>query len=90
MEKITSDVVLISAVKRINRLLMFMGVFYLVYFLFQPKVNVFLILLALSHLSFALLSHRHLIITDTLAIELERAKTALGDVSKEMREIHPG
>ena len=61
-----------------------------VLFLFQPKVNVFLILLAFSHLSFALLSHKHLMITDTLSIELERAKTALGDVSKEMREIHSG
>ena len=90
MGKITSDEVFIGTVKRINRLLMFMGVFYLLYFLLQTSANIFLILLALSNVAFALLSHRHLMITETLAIELERAKTALGDVSKEMREIHPG
>jgi len=31
-----------------------------------------------------------LLITNRLAAELERAKAALGDVSKEIREMHQG
>ena len=90
MKEMTRDEVFINVVKRINRLLIIMGIFYLVYFLFQTKVNMFLILLALSHITFALLSHQHLMITDRLAIELDRAKNSLADVSKEMREMHSG
>ncbi|NQV04493.1 MAG: hypothetical protein HQ532_03245 [Candidatus Omnitrophica bacterium] len=89
MKQMTSDEVFIGTVKRINRILVIMGVFYLLYFLFQTSVNIFLILLALSNVAFALLSHKHLMITDKLALELDRAKISLGDVSKEMREIHP-
>ncbi|MBU1007275.1 MAG: hypothetical protein KKH08_06785 [Candidatus Omnitrophica bacterium] len=89
MKELAKYEVFIGMVKRINRLLVLMGIFYLVYFLLQTKVNVFLILLALSNMGFALLSCKHLIITDTLANELERAKMALNDVSKEMREFHP-
>ena len=89
MKKITMDEIFIGVVQRINRLMIITGIFYLIYFLFQTKVNIFLILLALSHLAFALLSHQHLMITERLSIELERAKKALGDVSEEMREIHP-
>lgn len=89
MKELTSEEVFINVVRRINGYLIIMGIFYLVYFLLQDKVNVFLILLALSNMGFALLSHKHLMITDRLASELWRAKTALGDVSKEMREIHP-
>jgi len=89
MKTITRDEVLVNVVKRVNRLLIMMGIFYLVYFLFQTRINVFLILLALSHIAFALLSHQHLMITDRLANELDRARTSLGDVSREMREMHP-
>lgn len=89
MKKITRDEIFIGVVQRINRLLIMTSIFYLIYFLFQTKVNIFLILLALSHITFALLSHQHLMVTERLAIELERAKTSLADVSKEMREMHP-
>ncbi|MFC1620835.1 hypothetical protein ACFL2G_00885 [Candidatus Omnitrophota bacterium] len=89
MKDQTSEEVFINVVKRINLYLIILGVIFLVYFIVQTKVNVFLFLLALLNLSFALLSHKHLIITNRLAIELRRAKGSLSDVSKEMREIHP-
>ena len=86
---ITNEEIFINVVRRINRYLMIMGVFFLVYFLLQTKVDIFLFFLALSYMAFALLSYKHLIVTDRLAIELQRAKTTLGDISKEMKEIHP-
>ena len=89
MEEIKNEEVFVNAVRRVNRIFIIMSIFYLVYFLFQTKVNVFLFLLALSHITFALLSHKHLMITDRLSIELERARTALGDVSRDMRDMHP-
>lgn len=89
MEKITSEELFIEVVKRVNRYLIIMGVFFLVYFLIKTKVDVFLFFLALSCVAFALLSHKHLIITDRLAAELRRAKTSLADVSEETREMHP-
>lgn len=89
MEKRTNDEIFINVVRRVNRYLIILGVFYLIYFLLNTKVDVFLFLLALSHMAFALLSLKHLQITDRLAIELERAKMALVDVSRETREMHP-
>ncbi len=88
MGKLTSEEIFIEVVGRINRLLILLGIFFFVYFLFNTKLNVYLLLLALLNLAFSLLSYKHLIITNRLAAELERAKTALGDVSKETREMH--
>lgn len=88
MKNITSEEMFIEVVNRVNRLLVVMSAFYLVYFLFQTKVDKFLFLLALSHAAFALLSHKHLIITNRLAAELRRAKTALDDITRETREMH--
>ncbi len=85
----TSEEVFINVVKRINLYLIILGVIFLVYFVIQTKVNVFLFLLALLNVGFALLSHKHIIITNRLAIELRRAKESLGDISKEMKDIHP-
>jgi hypothetical protein len=89
MKEMTSEEIFISIVRRINGYLIIMGAFYFLYFWLQTKVNMFLFLLALSNMGFALLSHKHLIITDRLSAELWRAKTALDDVSKDMREMHP-
>lgn len=89
MERITSEEVFIYAVSRINRLLFMLGVFFFVYFIFNTKVNIYLFLLALLNVAFALLSYQHLRITDRLSIELKRARLALGDVSKDTREMHP-
>ena len=69
-------------------MLILLGMFFLLYFLLNTNINVYLLLLALLNLAFSLLSYKHLIITNRLAAELERAKTALGDVSKETREMH--
>lgn len=89
MEELTNEEIFINVVKRVNHYLIIMGVFFLVYFLLQTKVDIFLFLLALSNMGFAFLSYKHVIITDRLAIELKRARETLGDVEKEMREIHP-
>ncbi len=88
MGKLTSEEIFISVVARVNRLLIILGIFFFVYFLLNTKINIYLLLLALLNLAFSLLSYKHLIITNRLAAELERAKTALGDVSKETREMH--
>ena len=90
MRKITGDEVFIEVVSRVNGYLVLMGIFFLIYFLFQTQVDIFLFFLALSYMVFALLSHKHLIITNRLSIELQRAKSALGDVTKETREMHSG
>lgn len=89
MEKMTSEEIFIYTVARINRLLILLGIFFFIYFLFNTKANVYLFLLALLNVAFALLSYQHLRITDRLSIELKRAKMALGDVFKDTREMHP-
>ncbi len=88
MEDLKKEELFISVVARVNRYFIIMGVFFLVYFVLQTKVNVFLFLLALSFMAFALLSHKHLDITNRLYIELQRAKNALKDVSEETRRMH--
>jgi hypothetical protein len=88
MGKLTSEEIFIAVVARVNRLLIILGIFFFVYFLLNTKINVYLLLLALLNLAFSLLSYKHLIITNRLAAELDRAKTTLGDVSKEIREMH--
>ncbi len=89
MKQMTSEEIFLSVVGRINTYLIVLGVALLVYFLLKTKVDIFLFLLAIFNMLFALLSYKHLAITNRLAIELERARGVLGDVSKEMREIHP-
>ena len=89
MQEMTREEFFISVVRRINGYLIILGIFYFLYFLFKAKVDIFLFILALSNMGFALLSHKHLIITDRLSTELWRAKTALDDVSKDMRDMHP-
>jgi hypothetical protein len=88
MRKLNKEEMFIGVVARINRLLIMLGVFFLLYFLLNTKVDIFLLLLALMNLAFSLLSYKHLLVTNRLAAELERAKMALNDVSKEIREIH--
>lgn len=90
MEKIASEEIFIAVVMRVNRLLIILGVFFFVYFMMNNKVNLYLFLLALLNLAFSLLSYKHLLITSRLAVELERAKIALQDVTKETREMHQG
>lgn len=90
MEKVTSEEIFIAVIMRVNRLLIILGVFFFVYFVLNTKVNLYLFLLALLNVAFSLLSYKHLLITNRLAAELERAKTALHDVAKETREMHQG
>jgi len=90
MAKLTSEEIFIAVVARVNRMLIILGIFFFIYFLLNTKVNGYLFLLALLNLAFSLLSYKHLLITNRLAAELERAKAALGDVSKEIREMHQG
>jgi len=88
MKSFTSEEIFIEVVARVNRLLIILGIFFLIYFLLNTKVNIFLLLLALLNLAFSLLSYKHLLITARLAAELERAKMALADMSKETRRMH--
>ena len=88
MKDKTNEEVFLDVVSRVNKYLVIMGVFFLLYFLLKSKVDTFLFLLALSNVAFALLSHKHLVITNRLAVELRRAKTTLEDISKQTREMH--
>lgn len=90
MENFTKEEMFIAVVARVNRLLILLGLFFFAYFMLNTKVNVYLLLLALLSMAFSLLSYKHLIITNRLAAELERAKTALGDIREETRKIHEG
>jgi len=90
MEKLTREELFINVVARINRYFIMMSCFFLIYFLLKVKIDIFLLLLALSYTIFALLSHKHLAITNRLAIELKRAKTTLADIARESAEMHPG
>lgn len=88
MKDMTNEEIFIEIVSRVNRYLIIMGVFFLAYFLLKTEVDIFLFLLALSIMAFALLSHKHLIITNRLAVELRRAKMVLEDATREIREMH--
>ena len=90
MEKIKGEEVFIAVIMRVNRLLIILGVFFFVYFMLNSRVNLYLFLLALLNVAFSLLSYKHLLITSRLAAELERAKLALQDVTKETRNMHQG
>ncbi|MBU1062368.1 MAG: hypothetical protein KJ957_01010 [Candidatus Omnitrophica bacterium] len=89
MKNMTYEEMFIEVVRRVNTYLIILGVFFLVYFLFKTKVDIFLLLLALSNMAFALLSYKHLVITNSLATQLRSAKTALEDVTKDTRRMHP-
>lgn len=89
MKSMTNEEIFIEVVSRVNRYLIIMGVFFFIYFLFKTQVDIFLFFLALSFVAFALLSHKHLQITNRLAVELRRSRTVLEDVTKETREMHP-
>jgi len=88
MEKMTSEEIFIAMVNRVNRLLIILGVFFLIYFLLEIKANIYLFLLALLNMGFSLLSYKHMLITNRLIVELQRARVALSDVSKEARKMH--
>lgn len=85
----TNEERFITMVSRINLYLVIMGILLLIYFVCRTKVNIFLFLLSLMNMLFALLSYKHLMITNRLAAELRRAKDALIDVSEETRKMHP-
>lgn len=88
MKGMTSEELFISMVSRVNTYLIILGIFFLGYFLMKKTVDIFLFFLALSNMAFALLSYKHLEITNRLSIELRRAKDALTDVTEETREMH--
>ena len=89
MREMTNEEIFIEVVSRINRYFILLGIFFIIYFLLRTKVDMILFLLALSYMAFALLSHKHVIITNRLAVELRRSKVALADASREVREMHP-
>jgi len=88
MKDMTSDELFIQVIGRINGYLIIMGAFFLIYFLLRTKVDIFLFLLAILNMAFALISYKHVAVSNRLAVELRRAKTTLEDISKETREMH--
>jgi hypothetical protein len=88
MKNETRDELFIKTVARVNRYLVVLGIFFLGYFLLKKKVDTFLFLLALSNMAFAMLSCKHLEVTNRLAVELSRAKNALEGIAKESGKMH--
>jgi len=76
--------IFMSTVERVNRMLIIMGIFFLIYFLIITKADKFLFLLALSNMSFALLSHRLLCIAKALDAELQQARTVLKEYAEKI------
>jgi hypothetical protein len=88
-QAVTKDEKFILMVSRINRYLIILGIFLLIYFLLKTKVDMFLFLLSLLNMVFALLSHKHLELTNRLAVELQRSRIAMKDITEDIREMHP-
>ena len=86
MKQMTNDEMFIESVVRINRYLVITGIFFLSYFLLMTKVNIYLFFLAMSMMIYALLSYKHLEVTNRLAVELRRSRTALKDATMEAHE----
>lgn len=76
-----------EAVERVNRYLIVMGIFFLIYFLIITKADKFLFLLALSNVSFALLSHRLLNIARDLSRELRQTRAVLKEYAEKVTKL---
>ena len=87
MEYKTKEEVFMQAVDRVNRYLVLMGIFFLIYFLIITKADKFLFLLALSNVSFALLSHRLLSIARGLSAELRQTRVVLKEYAEKVAKL---
>ena len=87
MEYKTKEEVFMQAVDRVNRYLVIMGIFFLIYFLIITKADKFLFLLALSNVSFALLSHRLLNIARGLSAELRQTRVVLKEYAEKVAKL---
>lgn len=87
MEGKTKEEMFMEAVDRVNRYLIVMGIFFLIYFLIITKADKFLFLLALSNVSFALLSHRLLNIARDLSRELRQTRAVLKEYAEKVAKI---
>ncbi|MEK6732305.1 MAG: hypothetical protein AABY55_01650 [Candidatus Omnitrophota bacterium] len=87
MEGKTKEEMFMQAVDRVNRYLIIMGIFFLVYFLIITKADKFLFLLALSNVSFALLSHRLLNIARGLSAELRQTRVVLKEYAEKVAKL---
>ncbi|MDP2911380.1 MAG: hypothetical protein Q8N76_03505 [Candidatus Omnitrophota bacterium] len=87
MEDKTKEEVFMQAVDRVNRYLIIMGIFFLIYFLIITKADKFLFLLALSNVSFALLSHRLLGIARGLSAELRQTRVVLKEYAEKVAKL---
>jgi len=76
--------VFMDTVERVNRILIILGIFFLIYFLIVTKADKFLFLLALSNMSFALLSHRLLCVAKALDAELQQARAVLKEYAEKI------
>ena len=87
MEGKTKEEIFMQAVDRVNRYLVIMGIFFLIYFLIITKADKFLFLLALSNVSFALLSHRLLNIARGLSAELKQTRVVLKEYAEKVSKL---
>ena len=87
MEDKTKEEMFMEAVDRVNRYLIVMGVFFIIYFLIVTKADKFLFLLALSNVSFALLSHRLLNVARGLSIELRQTRVVLKEYADKVAKL---
>lgn len=87
MEDIKKEKTFMNAVDRINRYLIMMGIFFLVYFLIITKVDKFLFLLSISNISFVLVSHRLLTIARELDGELQQARALLKEYAVKVAKM---
>jgi len=87
MEEVKKEKVFMDAVDRINRYLIIMGIFFLVYFLIVTKADKFLFLLAISNVSFVLVSHRLLNIARELDGELRQARAILKEYAEKLTKM---
>ncbi len=78
----TKEEFFVETVERVNRCLIILGIFFLLYFLLKTQVDIYLFLLSLFSCAFAWLSHKHLMITQRMVFELRRAKEVLEEVKK--------
>lgn len=87
MEDKTKEEMFMQSVDRVNRYLIIMGIFFLVYFLIITKADKFLFLLAISNVSFALLSHRLLNIARGLSAELRQTRAVLKEYAEKVAKL---
>lgn len=86
MDARSQEEVFMESVDRVNRYLIIMGIFFLIYFLIKSKTDKFLFLLALSNMGFVLLSHKLLCIARKVTTDLKIARALLKEYASKANQ----